>query len=206
MDKPHCTELVPDMHDLKEKCPHGHPAGHGAQHHGAQAGHPHANRFLEDGVTPKCRLIAWEVTRSCNLACKHCRAEAHPEPYEGELSTAEAKKLIDSFKEVGDPIIIFTGGDPMIRPDVYELAAYAREKGLRCVMSPNGTLINEKNVLQIKEAGFARCSISIDGHDAKSHDAFRGVQGAFDAVNSASALALLHGIFSCWCPWAERQA
>ena len=149
------------------------PAGH-------PGGHPGASRFLPDG-SPKCRLIAWEVTRSCNLACKHCRAEAHPEPYPGELSTAEAKALIDTFPEVGSPIIIFTGGDPMMRPDVYELADYARTKGLRCVMSPNGTLIPPEPARKIREAGFQRCSISIDGADAASHDAFRGVPGAFDA-------------------------
>lgn len=161
----------------------GHPAGHldgqadmrvgGAP--GAQAG-----RTLPDG-SPKCRLIAWEVTRSCNLACRHCRAEAHPEPYPGELSTAEAKALIDSFPQVGNPIVIFTGGDPMMRPDVYELGAYATARGLRCVMSPNGTLITPEKARLIREAGFQRCSISIDGADAASHDAFRCVPGAFDA-------------------------
>ncbi len=141
---------------------------------------PNSSRFLADG-SPKCRLVAWEVTRSCNLACKHCRAEAHPEPYEGELTTEEAKALIDTFPQVGDPIIIFTGGDPMMRPDVYELADYARSLGLRCVMSPNGTLIDKESALKIKDAGFGRCSISIDGADAKSHDNFRNVPGAFDA-------------------------
>ena len=70
-------------------------------------------RTLPDG-SPACRLIAWEVTRSCNLACRHCRAEAHTEPYPGELDNTEAKALIDSFPEVGNPIIIFTGGEPMI--------------------------------------------------------------------------------------------
>ena len=103
-------------------------------------GMPAGPRTLEDG-SPLCRLIAWEVTRSCNLACKHCRAEAHPEPYPGELSTEEAKALIDTFPSVGNPIIIFTGGEPTMRGDVYELASYARDKGLRCVMSPNGTRI-----------------------------------------------------------------
>lgn len=135
---------------------------------------------LEDG-SPACRLIAWEVTRSCNLACKHCRAEAHLEPYEGELTTTEAKALIDTFPQVGNPIIIFTGGDPMMRPDVYELMRYATDKGLRCVMSPNGTLITEETAQKIREAGVQRCSISIDGPDAASHDEFRGVPGAFDA-------------------------
>ena len=96
--------------------PKGHPGGHphGKSHPGAETA---PKRFLEDG-SPICRLIAWEVTRSCNLACKHCRAEAHPEPYEDELSTTEAKALIDTFPDVGNPIIIFTGGEPMMRHDV----------------------------------------------------------------------------------------
>ena len=140
-----------------------------------------APKILPDG-SPACRLIAWEVTRSCNLACKHCRAEAHPEPYPGELGNAEAKALIDTFPEVGSPIIIFTGGDPMMRPDVYELVAYATAKGLRCVFSPNGTLIDANNAVRLKESGVQRCSISIDGADAPSHDAFRGVPGAFAAA------------------------
>ncbi len=132
-----------------------------------------------------CRLVAWEVTRSCNLACKHCRAEAHPEPYENELSTDEAKALIDEFKLVGNPIIIFTGGDPMIRPDVYELVDYATKKGLRCVMSPSGHLLDFENAQKIKESGIARCSISIDGATADLHDKFRGVDGAFDSCMRA---------------------
>ena len=82
---------------------------------GIQAVHARRSTCSGDG-SPLCRLIAWEVTRSCNLACKHCRAEAHPEPYPGELSTEEAKALIDTFPSVGNPIIIFTGGDPLIRP------------------------------------------------------------------------------------------
>ena len=155
----------------------GHPGGHT----GHPGGLPAGPRTLEDG-SPLCRLIAWEVTRSCNLACKHCRAEAHPEPYPGELSTEEAKALIDTFPNVGNPIIIFTGGDPMIRPDVYELIAYAGSKGLRCVMSPNGTLITPEAARKIKEAGVQRCSISIDGYNAEKHDAFRCVPGAFDAT------------------------
>lgn len=136
---------------------------------------------MQTVAAPNCRIIAWEVTRSCNLACKHCRAEAHPEPYDGELSTSEAKKLIDSFTEVGKPLIIFTGGDPMMRKDVFELVSYARSKGLECAFAPNGTLINEENAKKIKESGISRCSISIDGPDASSHDSLRGVPGAFNA-------------------------
>ena len=130
--------------------------------------------------TPPLRLIAWEVTRSCNLACKHCRAEAHLDPYPGELSTEEAKSLIDTFPETGDPIIIFTGGEPLMRPDIFELVEYARGKDLRCVMAPNGTLLTREVAEKIKKSGISRCSISIDGPDAASHDEFRGVPGAFE--------------------------
>ena len=164
----------------------GHPGHSGQAGHPGQpgrSGHPGgmgAPRVLPDG-SPACKLIAGEVTRSCNLACKHCRAEAHPEPYPGELDTAEAKALIDTFPEVGKPIIIFTGGDPMMRPDVYELVAYAHAKGLPCAFSPNGTLITPELAEKIRDAGVDRVSISIDGADAASHDDFRGVPGAFDA-------------------------
>ena len=144
--------------------------------------HPHAHSHgAKPGGPPPLRLIAWEVTRSCNLACKHCRAEAHPEPYPDELSTEQALRLIDSFKEAGDPIIIFTGGEPMLRPDLYELIEYANSIGLRCVMAPNGTLITAENAVRMRKVGVQRCSISIDGPDSASHDLFRGVPGAFDA-------------------------
>ena len=130
---------------------------------------------------PPCRLIAWEVTRSCNLACRHCRAEAHIEPYPGELNTDEAMRLIDSFPETGKPIVIFTGGDPILRPDVYDLVRRVKQNGLTAAFSPNGTLITAHEAQKIKAAGVDRCSISIDGADAASHDQFRGVEGAFEA-------------------------
>ncbi|GAB6057925.1 heme b synthase [Desulfonatronum parangueonense] len=162
--------------------PSGHPSGQsGTPPIGHPHGHPGAPKTLEDG-SPLCRLIAWEVTRSCNLACKHCRAEAHMEPYPGEFSTEEAKALIDTFPEVGDPIIIFTGGEPLLRPDIFELVRYADAKGLRCVMAPNGTLVTAENARRMKDSGIQRASISLDGPDAASHDAFRGVEGAFDAA------------------------
>ncbi len=177
--------------------PHGNaPHGGGHPHAGKPGGHPHAARgprTLPDG-SPTVKLIAWEVTRSCNLACKHCRAEAHLDPYPGELSTAEAKALIDTFPEVGDPIIILTGGEPLLRPDVFELAAYARDKGLRCVMAPNGTLITKETVTKMKESGISRCSISIDGPEKETHDLFRGVPGAFDAALNGIELLKEQGI------------
>ncbi len=140
----------------------------------------HPSSALPDG-SPPCRLIAWEVTQACNLACRHCRAEARTQPAPGELTTEEAEALIDTFPQVGDPIVIFTGGEPLMRPDVFRLAAYARDKGLRCVMSPNGTLISADTAARMREAGISRCSISLDGHDAAGHDTFRGVPGAFEA-------------------------
>ena len=152
------------------------------------SGNPQMGRVLEGGAPP-LRLIAWEVTRACNLACKHCRAEAHCEPYPGELSTDEATTLIDSFPQTGSPIIIFTGGEPLMRKDVFELVEHARSKDLRCVMAPNGTLITPENARRMKESGISRCSISIDGPEAVSHDLFRGVPGAFaEALRGISYL------------------
>ncbi|MDL2313860.1 heme b synthase [Desulfovibrio sp. OttesenSCG-928-C14] len=165
--------------------PGGHMGGHPGSGTGAAKGPAQGPagadpRFLPDG-TPKLRLVAWEVTRSCNLACKHCRAEAHPEPYPGELSNAEAKALIDTFPQTGNPIIIFTGGEPLLRPDIFDLVSYANGLGLRCVMAPNGTLITPEIAAKMKDSGIQRCSISIDGVEAAPHDAFRGMPGAFAA-------------------------
>ena len=152
----------------------------GAMRKDGLAGNPQGMHLLPNGAPP-LRLIAWEVTRSCNLACKHCRAEAHVEPYPGELSNAQAKALIDTFPETGDPIIIFTGGEPLMREDIFDLASYAGSKGLRCVMAPNGTLITREKVRLMREAGISRCSISLDSTDPAAHDLFRGMDGAFEA-------------------------
>ncbi len=125
------------------------------------------------------RLIAWEVTRSCMLACKHCRAAARCEPYEGELSTDECFRLLDNIASFAKPIIILTGGEPMLRPDIYEIAAHSTSLGLRTVMAPCGALIDDESAAKIRESGITHISISIDGATAESHDAFRGVPGAF---------------------------
>ncbi|MDK2957407.1 MAG: AdoMet-dependent heme synthase [Desulfovibrionales bacterium] len=158
----------------------GHPGGPPGGHPGSLTGtHPGPAKD-KDGV-PQLRLIAWEVTSACNLACKHCRAEAQLEPAQGELSTQEALALIDTFPEAGSPIIIFTGGEPLMRKDIFELVAHAKSKGLRCVMAPNGTLLTPEIAVRLKDVGIERCSISIDGPDAASHDDLRGVPGAFEA-------------------------
>ncbi len=131
--------------------------------------------------TPELRLLAWEVTRACNLACKHCRAEADPRPHPDELSSREAKEFIASIPLVGSPILIFTGGEPLLRKDIFELVEQARDQGLKCVMAPNGTLLDRVNVGRMLQSGVERVSISLDGPDAESHNAFRGVKGAFEA-------------------------
>ncbi len=126
-------------------------------------------------------LIAWEVTRSCMLACKHCRAAAHAAPYEGELSTEECFKVLDNIASFAKPIMILTGGEPMLRPDIYDIAAYSTKLGMRTVMAPCGELIDDQSARKILDSGVQHISISIDGATAKSHDAFRGIEGAFDS-------------------------
>jgi len=125
------------------------------------------------------RLVAWEVTRTCNLACVHCRAAALDRPYENELTTAESFQLLDEIATFASPIIILTGGEPLLRPDIFELAAYGNQKGFRMTMAVNGTLLTRENTRKLQEVGIQRLSISLDGASAASHDAFRQVPGAF---------------------------
>ena len=124
-------------------------------------------------------MVAWEVTRSCNLACVHCRASSQRGPYAGELTTDQCVKLLDDIAAFSTPVIILTGGEPLLRADIYEIASYGNKKGLRMVLATNGTLVTEEIAGKMMEAGIQRVSISIDGMDAQSHDAFRNVPGAF---------------------------
>lgn len=128
------------------------------------------------------RMIAWEVTRRCNLSCVHCRAAAERGPYSGELSSEEGILLIDDIASFSKPVVILTGGEPLLREDIFDLARYGSERGLRMVMAPNGTLVDAKIALEIKESGIQRVSVSLDGATGQSHDRFRGVEGAFEAA------------------------
>jgi heme b synthase len=128
------------------------------------------------------RLVAWETTRNCNLACIHCRASATLGPYAGELDTREGRRLLDQIAEVGKPIVILTGGEPLLRKDIFELARYGDRLGLRMVMAPNGTLITPAIAVRLAEAGIKRLSISLDGATAQTHDEFRKVPGAFEGA------------------------
>lgn len=127
------------------------------------------------------RLIAWELTNACNLACIHCRASAIKEPLPDELSTAEAKHFIDELVEY-KPIIILTGGEPLLRANVYDIARYATGRGMRVVLATNGTLLTPDIARRLKDAGIQRVSISIDGAAAQTHDTFRGEPGAFEGA------------------------
>ncbi|HOK06344.1 MAG TPA: heme b synthase [Syntrophales bacterium] len=125
------------------------------------------------------RLVAWEVTRSCNLACSHCRASALAGPYEGELDTDAAVRLLDEIASFARPVIILTGGEPLLRGDILTLVRHGRRRGLRMVLATNGTLVTDDVARELVGAGVARVSVSLDGPDEASHDAFRMVEGAF---------------------------
>ena len=135
------------------------------------------------------RIVAWEVTRSCNLNCVHCRASSNPGSYSRELDTVKAMEVLEQIREVGKPIIILTGGEPLLRKDIFALADYGTKKGLRMVMATNGTLITPDIITKTIESGIKRVSISLDGATRESHDSFRQVDGAFErAIQGISYL------------------
>jgi heme b synthase len=141
--------------------------------------HPHTGPDPDGPPAP--RLVAWEVTRACNLACAHCRAAAVTEPDPRQLTTAEGLALVRHIAAMGpDIILILTGGEPLLRPDVFDLASLGAAQGLRVVMAPNGTLITPDTGRRIRESGIERISVSLDGASAAEHDRLRGVSGAFD--------------------------
>ncbi|RLB27194.1 MAG: heme b synthase [Deltaproteobacteria bacterium] len=146
------------------------------------------------GRPNQLRLVAWEVTRSCNLNCVHCRAAAEKGPYQGELTTERCLEILDEIALVGKPIVILTGGEPLLRSDVFELARKGTEKGLRMVMATNGTLLSDSIVSEMKNSGVKRVSVSLDGATAQQHDAFRKVQGAFDMAIAGIELLKKHGM------------
>ncbi len=135
---------------------------------------------IEKIIPQGLRLIAWELTKRCNLACKHCRAEATKGPAGNELTTGEIKGILDDIVSFSHPIIILTGGEPLLREDLLEIASYGTNLGLRMVLATNGTLLDKGWANALMDVGIKRVSISLDGATAKSHDEFRGLNGAFD--------------------------
>lgn len=142
-------------------------------------------------------LVLWELTRACALACAHCRAEAvrHRDP--GELTTQEGERLLDEIAGFGSPLplLILTGGDPLRRPDVYDLVGAAARRGFRVALTPSGTAaVTREKLLRLKEAGLARLAVSLDGSTPHVHDAFRRVRGSYGwtlkIIESAHAIGL----------------
>lgn len=142
-------------------------------------------------------IVIWETTRACQLACKHCRATAIPGRNPGELSTSEAKRLLDEIAAFGTPrpLVILTGGDPFQRPDLFEIVEYGASLGLPMSASPSATpLLNFDNLKRLKDAGAKAMSLSLDGSTAEIHDAFRGVPGSYELTRGGWNAALQLGL------------
>jgi 12,18-didecarboxysiroheme deacetylase len=144
----------------------------------------HLLQFSED----KKPVVVWNVTRACNLRCVHCYAQAVERTRERELSHEQGLALIDDLAGFGVPVVLFSGGEPLVRPDLVELARYAVGKGMRAVISTNGTLISRQKAAELKEIGLSYVGVSLDGMEAVN-DRFRGKKGAF--------LEALAGIENC---------
>ena len=127
------------------------------------------------------RLVFWELTARCNLTCKHCRAEAQDHFVAGELTTAEILGVAADIRQAGDPIVVLTGGEPLVRADIFEIAEACSKMFTRVALATNGTLVDDAVAARIAAAGIQRVSISLDGACAATHDTFRGLPGSFDA-------------------------
>lgn len=148
----------------------------------------HDRRMVHADFDQAPFTIAWEVTRACAFACKHCRADAQHKPDPHELNTEESLRLIDRLAEFGSPILVFTGGDPMMRRDLFDLIVYAAGKGLRCSLTPTATALPTLERLQkVREAGIRRIALSLDAPSPAVHDEFRQVKGSW-----ARTMRILH--------------
>ena len=144
-----------------------------------------ARNGVREGMGP---VVVWNSTRTCNLKCRHCYMSSDAKKYQNELTTAEAKQFIDDLADFNVPVLLFSGGEPLIRPDFYELADYAAKKGERPTLSTNGTLITPEVARKIKDIGVGYVGISLDGL-REVNDKFRGKAGAFEAA--------MNGIKNC---------
>lgn len=137
----------------------------------------HLLQFSRD----KKPVVVWNVTQRCNLKCVHCYSRSEDKSYANELSTEEGIQLLDDLAQFGSPVVLFSGGEPLIRPDILTLIRHATDSGMRAVLSTNGTLIDNRLAAKLKDIGLSYVGISLDGL-TKVHDAFRGVNGTFDKV------------------------
>src|SRR5437879_5821585 len=120
------------------------------------------------------RLVFWETTKACNLSCRHCRAVPQRALGPMELTTRRAFDLIDQIAEVAKPVFVLSGGEPLFRPDLFDIGAYGVETGFRMALATNGTLVDGRVAAKIADAGFSRVAISLDGANPETHDRFRG--------------------------------
>ena len=141
---------------------------------------------METGTGPnpqsKPRLIFWEVTKGCNLRCIHCRASATELSSPTDLPTDRALDIITQVAAYASPILVLSGGEPLYRRDIFQLARFATDRGLRVALATNGTMVTNELARRIVDSGVRRVSISLDGSDSLTHDTFRGIPGAFDAA------------------------
>lgn len=149
----------------------------------------HLLQFSKD----KKPVVVWNMGRRCNLKCVHCYAQSRDIEYKNELTTQQGKELIDDLAQFGAPVILFSGGEPLMRPDLPELAQYARQKGMRAVISTNGTLIDKKMAKVLKDIGLSYVGVSLDGM-RETNDKFRGMKGAFDLALEGMRNCLAEGI------------
>ena len=154
---------------------------------------PHLLHYSQD----KKPVIAWNVTRRCNLHCAHCYTDSFDRQYEGELTTEEAKAVIDDLAAFGAPVILFSGGEPLLRPDLPELVERAQSRGIRSVISTNGTLLIHAVARELKDLGVSYVGVSIDGPQPV-HDRFRGMAGAYheaiQGIRNCQAVGLRVGL------------
>ena len=143
---------------------------------------------------PVLRLVALEITRTCRLACRHCRGDSRDESYPDELSPEEIRAVLDNIAAFSKPVIIITGGEPLIHPDVFDIASYSASLGLRTVLATCGHLLDENTVQKLLGSGVSRISVSLDGATSATHDSFRGVHGAFDSALAGLETARKFGL------------
>ena len=142
---------------------------------------------------PPGPVVIWNLIRRCNLTCEHCYSISADKDFPGELNTGEVLKVMDDLKAARVPVLILSGGEPLLRPDLFDIARRAKAMGFYVALSSNGTLIDESNIDAIDEIGFDYVGVSLDGIGA-THDRFRRKQGAFDASMQGIRLCLARGI------------
>ena len=161
------------------------------------ASHGNCEFYLKLAYSPEAEntkkfvplVMSWNVTRECNMKCSHCYINATEKGLKNELTTQEGKMLMDQIRQVSSPLLILSGGEPLLRPDIYALISYGSSKGLKMGLGSNGSLIDDDTAGKLKAAGIATVSISLDSHIPAQHDEFRGVAGSWEkAVNACKVL------------------